>query len=217
MGGSVCNQVVMKMFVPFLVLFSYVLHVEATPKGRVARALPPEYRYANFDGWEACVMQQPPKPGQTIEEYCLPTSRLDGCPSSVWGQLKDEYDPNNDIEFVGAPPGAPPIAGGPAPVGVGAPAYLDVPGFELCLGEHASSDSDHTEWCRPANKPEYCSQKAWDDLKTKFDGDCPVKVDPSEIPGYDLCILETKIEIMPHCLPFTYKPRYCSENSWKEI
>ena len=89
----------------------------------------PEYRYINVEGYEDCLIEHF-KPGQLTDEYCLPTSKLPGCPNSVWMQLKELYDPNsrviNDQDSRAAPPGAPPGAGGP--VGLGAPAYLSIPG-----------------------------------------------------------------------------------------
>ena len=89
----------------------------------------PEYRYINVEGYEDCLIEHF-KPGQLTDEFCLPTSKLPGCPNSVWIQLKELYDPNsrviNDQDSRAAPPGAPPGAGGP--VGLGAPAYLSIPG-----------------------------------------------------------------------------------------
>ena len=75
-------------------------------------------------------------------------------------------------------------------------------------------DADHTQWCLPAKKPKYCAKAAFEELQDVFDGECP---EPSKVPGYDQCILETNNDEMPHCLPFVYKPEYCSENSWNDI
>ena len=89
----------------------------------------PEYRYINVEGYEDCLIEHF-KEGQLTDEYCLPTSKLPGCSNSVWIQLKELYDPNsrviNDQDSRAAPPGAPPGAGGS--VGLGAPAYLSIPG-----------------------------------------------------------------------------------------
>ena len=43
-------------------------------------------------------------PGQAeaTGDYCFPMTKLPGCPSSVWQELKEFYDPNQD---------APPISG----------------------------------------------------------------------------------------------------------
>ena len=90
----------------------------------------PEYRYINVEGYEDCLIEHF-KPGQLTDEFCLPTSKLPGCPNSVWIQLKELYDPNSDYSTdygsndEAAPPGAPAPIGG---VGLGAPAYLTIPG-----------------------------------------------------------------------------------------
>merc|ERR1711935_99328 len=194
-------------------------NIEATPKGRVARALGPDVQYVNYDGWEDCVVVKPSNVAFT--EYCLPTSKREKCPTSVWNQLKGEFDPNNYIEQVGgpppidfpeapsgAPPGAQPIAGALPPK------YLDIPGHDICLKSFSPLDSDHTAYCLPAKIPDYCSKNSWERLQTDFDGKCP---EPSKVPGYKDCIVETNDAEHPHCLPFVYKPEYCSEKSWNEI
>ena len=97
--------------------------------GELAGAVGPEYRYINVEGYEDCLIEHF-KEGQLTDEYCLPTSKLPGCSNSVWMQLKELYDPNsrviNDQDSRAAPPGAPP--GADVPVGLGAPAYLSIPG-----------------------------------------------------------------------------------------
>merc|ERR1719435_677798 len=153
------------MLLPFLVLVFFI-NVEATPKGRVSRALPPEYRYVNIKGYQDCLTELF-KPGQSSEEFCLPPSKPPGCPTSVWLEIKEEYDPNN---FVGGSGGAPPGGGF---VGVGAPAYLSIPGYKLCLKDYAPTGQSHTEFCKPATKPDDCAPNSWDRLKTDFNGDCP--------------------------------------------
>merc|ERR1712062_712157 len=87
-------------------------------------------------------------------------------------------------------------------------------GHDICLKSFSPLDSDHTAYCLPAEKPEYCSKKSWERLQTDFDGKCP---EPSKVPGYKDCIVETNDAEHPHCLPFVYKPEYCSEKSWNEI
>ena len=83
-----------------------------------------------MEGYEDCLIEHF-KPGQLTDEFCLPTSKLPGCPNSVWIQLKELYDPNSDYSTDygsndgAAPPGAPAPIGG---VGLGAPAYLTIPG-----------------------------------------------------------------------------------------
>ena len=67
------------------------------------------------------------------------------------------------------------INGGPSKRigGVGAPAYLNVEGFKLCLNSHTPSSGSHSGYCLPKVKPELCKQDAWDKLLDVFEGDCP--------------------------------------------
>ena len=59
----------------------------------------PEYQYINVEGYEDCLVQSF-APGQATEEYCFPLTKLPGCPSSVWQELKSFYDPNQDYEDI---------------------------------------------------------------------------------------------------------------------
>ena len=100
----------------------------------------------------------------------------------------------------------------------GAPAYLSIPGFELCLEEVQHPGDSHTEKCIPANKPEYCSQQAWEDLQASDPKTSPQKCPGNymDVPGYEDCIKETG-SIAPDsgiCLPVWYKPETCQENAW---
>ena len=69
-----------------------------------------------MEGYEDCLIEHF-KPGQLTDEFCLPTSKLPGCPNSVWIQLKELYDPNSDYSTDygsndgGAPPGEDDIYG----------------------------------------------------------------------------------------------------------
>ena len=57
--------------------------------------------------------------------------------------------------------------------GVGAPAYLSIPGFESCLEEFTPSGGDHSENCLPNKRPYNCAEQAWEELQNVFEGDCP--------------------------------------------
>jgi len=57
--------------------------------------------------------------------------------------------------------------------GIGAPAYLSIPGYELCLESFTPAGASHSEICLPAKKPYYCSDPAWRELQDTFEGDCP--------------------------------------------
>ena len=82
------------------------------------------------------------------------------------------------------------------------------------MKSYSPDGADHTQRCLPAIKPKYCAKAAFERLQDVFDGGCP---EPSKIPGYKQCILETNNDEMPHCLPFVYKPEFCSKNSWNDI
>jgi hypothetical protein len=60
--------------------------------------------------------------------------------------------------------------------GFGAPAYLSVPGFELCLRSYTPAGQSHSQYCLPNRKPYSCYQRAWDRLQDTnvFQGDCPI-------------------------------------------
>ena len=57
--------------------------------------------------------------------------------------------------------------------GVGAPAYLSIPGFEHCLEEFTPVGALHSENCLPHRKPYYCAERAWEEIQNVFEGDCP--------------------------------------------
>jgi len=59
-------------------------------------------------------------------------------------------------------------------VGLGAPAYLSIRGFELCLRSYTPAGAAHSQYCLPSRKPYSCYQRAWDQLQNVFQGDCPV-------------------------------------------
>ena len=95
-------------------------------------------------------------------------------------------------------------------------------GFELCLEEHMATGETHSQRCLPINKPEYCSQKAWEELKVTetfgvTEGTCPGSY--TDVPGYRECIMDHPgvQSDTGHCLPLWYKPEYCSEKSWNVI
>ena len=59
--------------------------------------------------------------------------------------------------------------------GFGAPEYLSVPGFELCLRSYTPIGQSHSQYCIPSRKPYSCYQRAWDRLQNVFRGDCPAE------------------------------------------
>ena len=57
--------------------------------------------------------------------------------------------------------------------GVGAPAYLSVTGYELCLKEYTPAGADHSQFCLPSKKPFNCNEQSWNQLQNVFEGTCP--------------------------------------------
>ena len=57
--------------------------------------------------------------------------------------------------------------------GVGAPAYLSVTGYELCLNEYTPAGAAHSQFCLPSKKPYNCNEQSWNQLQNVFEGNCP--------------------------------------------
>ena len=57
--------------------------------------------------------------------------------------------------------------------GVGAPAYLSIPGYELCLNKYTPNGAAHSQFCLPSKKPFICNKRSWNQLQNVFEGDCP--------------------------------------------
>ena len=58
---------------------------------------------------------------------------------------------------------------------VGAPAYLSVSGYKLCLEVFTPNGASHTELCLPQKRADSCVEESWNQLKKVFEGDCPQK------------------------------------------
>ena len=57
--------------------------------------------------------------------------------------------------------------------GVGAPAYLSISGFELCLNKYTPNGAAHSQFCLPSKKPYNCNEQSWNQLQNVFEGNCP--------------------------------------------
>ena len=57
--------------------------------------------------------------------------------------------------------------------GVGAPAYLSISGYELCLNKYTPNGAAHSQFCLPSKKPFICNKQSWNQLQNVFEGDCP--------------------------------------------
>ena len=63
-------------------------------------------------------------------------------------------------------------------------------GYDLCLEDHKPTGDSASYRCIPANKPEYCSKKAWEELKVTetfgvVEGTCPGSY--TDVPGNLQC------------------------------
>ena len=112
--------------------------------------------------------------------------------------------------------------------GVGAPAYLSIPGFEHCLEEFTPVGALHSENCLPHRKPYYCAERAWEEIQNVFEGDCPYTgshiggvAAPAylSIPGFEQCLEEfipVGADHSENCLPHK-KPYNCNQRAWEEL
>merc|ERR1711962_416496 len=113
------------------------------------------------------------------------------------------------------------------------PAYLDVPGHQECLEEHSAPGSSSSALCLPQSKPEYCSERSWNDLQDVWEGNgrnCPPPDDdPIEpiqpiggfnglAPKYQNCLTEYFPPSGPEkCLPAIKPARPCRRRVYKEL
>ena len=113
------------------------------------------------------------------------------------------------------------------------PAYLDVPGHQECLEEHSAPGSSSSELCLPQSKPEYCSERSWNDLQDVWEGNgrnCPPPdddpIDPIQpiggfnglAPKYQNCLTEYYPPSGPEkCLPAIKPDRPCRGRVYKEL
>ena len=101
---------------------------------------------------------------------CMPSAKPHLCQSHTWEAVRNSFEgdmcPTSE-EGTGR------MEQKPSRIGLAAPSYLSVPGHRNCLGQH-SQNGGATSLCRLQSKPMFCSQEAWDALKTAFSGmDCP--------------------------------------------
>ena len=114
-------------------------------------------------------------------------------------------------------------------IGLGAPAYLNVPDYRKCLGDHPSPSGSHTELCLPVKKPAGCPANSWTEMikPEVFSGIRCALHDkngygmPSflEVPGFKDC-LDVKQgnsgNYEEWCLPVV-KPDLCLARSWDRV
>ena len=119
--------------------------------------------YLSIPGFENCLEEFTPAGGDHSEN-CLPQKRPYNCAEGAWEELQNVFE--------GDCPHSPSQTGSHIG-GVGAPAYLSVPGFENCLEEFTPAGGNHIENCLPNKRPYNCAERAWEELQNVFEGDCP--------------------------------------------
>ena len=111
-------------------------------------------------------------------------------------------------------------------VGLGAPAYLQVPEFQSCLGTHLSPFGSHSEYCLPDTKPDLCPSDSWMSLNNLFEGiSCAFQTGSVElgtpeyflVSGFHICLGLVKVgDHTDWCMP-EGRPETCSLGSWQKI
>ena len=183
--------------------------------------LPPQY--LSVAGQADCLSHQKAEPNGHMEK-CLPLVKPDVCSPDAWRALTDEG------KFIGRQCRAVQIIGLPAPI------YTQVPGYEKCLGSKQSSMGTHQELCLPSRQPSACNERVWKKLQEVFVGDdcdsqssspsVPILGGESSLPpkylsivGHRNCLGSQHVRGASHtelCLPDA-KPSRCNPNSWAAL
>ena len=125
----------------------------------------------SIPGYELCLKEYTPR-GSFNSQYCLPTKRPFSCNQRSWNQLQNVFEGDCPSQ-TGRVPGSSFPTGGFVS-GVGAPDYLSIPGYELCLKEYTPPGLSNSQYCLPTKRPFSCNQRSWNQLQRVFDGDCPL-------------------------------------------
>ena len=157
------------------------------PGGTAIQVGPPAY--LSIPGFEQCLEEFTPV-GGSHSQHCLPQRRPYNCAEQSWEGLQNVFE--GDCPVVSqAPPGF---------GGVGAPAYLSIPGFEQCLEEFIPVGTDHSENCLPHKKPYNCNQRAWEELQNVFEGKCPHSSPVTDLKTLFECEKDFDCPLnIPHC------------------
>ena len=187
-------------------------------KARHSRALPP--KYLSVPSFQKCLGNYT-KLGDGHSQWCLPKAKPNECPDASWEQVGKVFEGDQ----------CPEEARKSRQIGLGAPAYLQVPNFQDCLGEHQKAGDTHTERCLPAEKPSICSQPSWEKLNEVFKGDKCKEQAPElhqiglgapaylQVPNVQDCLGKHQKPSATHfekCLP-TERPTACPEASWDSL
>ena len=177
--------------------------------------------YLSVPNFHLC-LDQHQRPDATFTERCLPTAKPDDCPQASWDNLVEVFTGDKCLQEQRES----------RQVGAGPPAYLTVPNFKECLGEHQKPGDSHTERCLPKEKPANCPTTSWESLTNVFVGDnCLEQQRESRqaiglgapeylsVPNFQLCLGEHKKPGDTHterCLP-AVKPDDCPTASWEKL
>ena len=165
-------------------------------------------QYLSVPGYEDCLRSYNPSPSYTAR--CLPSNKPLACFDDSWSKIKRVFDGTRCPET--------------NRIGIGAPEYLSVPGFEVCLGKYNPTSSSSSAWCIPSTKPSSCIQSAWDKIQGVFRGErCPMTIglgapEYLSVSGHEDCLgkYNPSPSYTAKCLP-SNKPSSCSDNSWKKL
>ncbi len=171
--------------------------------------------YLKVPDYELC-LQVYQVGASALSEYCIPREKPENCPDQSWMQLKRVF------KGIGCGPSTKSSVETKGVLGVGAPAYLRVPAFRDCLGDHPSPSGSYSELCLPASKPEICPGPSWENLQDPdtFKGiRCALNNKKHGVPEHLLvpnfqdCLSSKNSE---WCLP-DERPDICSWGSWDDL
>ena len=191
-------------------------------------ALPP--LYLSVAGHKNCLSHQT-FIGGSHNEKCLPNSKPDVCSPEAWKALAD------DGKFTGRRCRPTQI------IGISAPLYTQVPGYDKCLGTVQAPGGSHEEFCLPSTKPFSCDTAVWNKLQQVFIGnDCrsapELEISSSSsgsivllggesslppkylsVEGHRNCLSSHNLRGESHseiCLP-RIQPSACNEDAWNGL
>jgi len=114
-------------------------------------ALPPTPEYLNVPHYKECLGH---KDFGLWWEYCMPSTRSNGCPLDSFNKLNDVFDGSDcDEDVQDVPP---------------TPEYLNIPHYKDCLG--LEDNGLWSEYCMPPTRSNGCPQDSWSQINQVFDG-----------------------------------------------
>ncbi len=157
---------------------------------------------------------------ESHQVYCLPEDKPDDCDQASFDELAQVFDG----------PSCPAEQRSSRQIRAGPPAYLSVPQFRKCLGEHTLPGATHTELCLLPSKPADCPAESWDRIGKVFVGDKCLQNQQTRkararapaylsVPNFQACLGVLQRPGESHtewCLPAQKKPD-CPDSSWQTL